>query len=237
MDYIRCIENLPNMNNWSNTSTYNNFANRGQVREWFLSMVDMENFTQVQLMWTRFKPLFRQEFAVQSNDKLIIEGLSNLAIKHGKTLRELINRITKMMVIIKESYKEYQDKVLQLHSDVNRGVATNTASTYLADHTTNPINVFKMNMFRVALPAEIRNIFSQQDQIEITLMRMYNIATMQQRESIKREENYDPETEEAEVATFQKKRQNWQGARPKTNVPRGNQGNPCDRSAPGDNSN
>jgi hypothetical protein len=47
---------------------------------------------------------------VQSNDKLIVDGVANLAMKPGATTRDLLNRITNTMFIIKVSCNSYQKK-------------------------------------------------------------------------------------------------------------------------------
>jgi hypothetical protein len=41
-------------------------------------MVKMEMETTAQLKWSDFKDQFKEEYAIQTNDKLIIKGLSNL---------------------------------------------------------------------------------------------------------------------------------------------------------------
>jgi hypothetical protein len=66
----------------------------GQAREWLFSFVKMENYKPEDLTWTRFKLLFRREFAVQSDDKLIIDRLSNLAKKLEKTTRKFLTSVT-----------------------------------------------------------------------------------------------------------------------------------------------
>jgi hypothetical protein len=41
-----------------------------------------------------FKDIFKQEYAVQTNERLILEGLSNLAMKPMEMTNELLTRIT-----------------------------------------------------------------------------------------------------------------------------------------------
>jgi len=53
-----------------------------------------------------------------------INELSNLGMKPGETTRDLINHITDTIVIIKECYAEYQNKVAELQNDLNEGVTT-----------------------------------------------------------------------------------------------------------------
>jgi hypothetical protein len=65
--------------------------------------MEMNNYNPEDLtrtIWT----LFWKEFAIQSNDKLIINFLANHAMNTSKTTWDLLNRLAKMMVIIKESY-------------------------------------------------------------------------------------------------------------------------------------
>jgi len=57
------------------------------------------------------KPRFQWQFAMQSDDKLIINGLSNLPMKPNESTGKLLARITNTMVIIKESYATYEKKV------------------------------------------------------------------------------------------------------------------------------
>jgi len=101
LDFIWCIDDLAKTNSWTDTVTYNNFPNafRGVARRWLYSMVDMLDYADDQLIWSTFKPMFQAEFMVQSNDKLIMEGLSNLTTNPNEDTRDLINRITDIMVI------------------------------------------------------------------------------------------------------------------------------------------
>jgi hypothetical protein len=81
--FIRRIDNLARTNNWSDTITYSNVANslRGFARDWLFATVEMLDWEGDQLTWTNLKPRFQYQFATQTDDSLIIEGLSNLAMK------------------------------------------------------------------------------------------------------------------------------------------------------------
>jgi hypothetical protein len=120
-------------------------------------MVDIETDATNQLKWSNFNDQLKEEYEIQMNDMLIIECLSRLAMKHGEMTRDLINHITltETMVIIKESYAEYQNKVLEPNSDLNGGVMMVTLRKYMADNTANMMNFFKMNLFWAALLAEL----------------------------------------------------------------------------------
>jgi hypothetical protein len=77
----------------------------------------------VELKWSHFKDIFKQEYAVQTNELLILEGLTNLAMKSVETTNELISRITDTMMIIKECYTDYREKVLTPQNDINSRIS------------------------------------------------------------------------------------------------------------------
>ncbi len=73
------------------------------------------------------------------------------------------------------------------------------------------MNFFKMNLFKVALTPELRSVVAQQEQETITIKRMYQVATMAQRElkgkgpalvNKVREEEIPAENETEDVAAF-----------------------------------
>ncbi len=68
-------------NDWNDTTTYANFSLclRGEADECLASKVRLLELTAAQRTWTRVRPLFKKEFAACSDDKLIIDGLANLA--------------------------------------------------------------------------------------------------------------------------------------------------------------
>ena len=73
-DFIRRLEDLAKTNRWTDAQTYHHFANslRNPAREWLSSIVDWNTDENVRLVWSDFKDLFKQEYAVQTNDKLIL---------------------------------------------------------------------------------------------------------------------------------------------------------------------
>jgi hypothetical protein len=127
----------------------------------------MLDYTPDQLTWTNVKPRFQIQFWVQTNDKLIIKGLSNLARKPTESTGDLLNRVTDTMVIIRESYEAFQNKIKAPLNDANGRYLSATATKF----------------FWAALLCEICNVVTQKDQTTITLDDMYRIATMVQRES------------------------------------------------------
>jgi hypothetical protein len=194
------------------------------------SIVNWNTDENVRLVWSDFKDLFKQEYAVQTNDKLILEGLSNLAMKSNETTNELLTHITRTTRVIRESFDEYDAKIPYPHNDINGGISNNAFRRFLRQYDAMWINFFKMNLFKAALTPELRSVVAQQEQETITIKRMYLVATTAQRElkgkgpalvNEVREEEIPAELETDDVAAF-----NRRGARPRNNQSGGqSQGN------------
>jgi len=172
------------------------------------SIVDWNTDENVRLVWSDFKDLFKQEYAVQTNNKLILEGLSNLAMKPNETTNELLTCITRTTRVIRESFDEYDAKIPYPHNDVNGGISNNAFQRFLRQYDAMWI---KMNLFKAALTPELRSVVAQQEQGTITIKRMYQVATTAQRElkgkgpalvNEVREEEIPAEIETDDVAAF-----------------------------------
>ncbi len=214
-------------NNWNDTTTYVNVANsfKGFARDWLFATADMLDWMEAQLTWTNLKPRFQKQFATQTDDKQIIDGLSNWAMGPNETTGELLARITNTMVIIKESYAAYDNKVPEpptnAHGLGQVGLLENTATQWKNDTVNNMLQFFKMQLFRASLPGDLRKAVAQHDQTTITLDDMYQVANDTQRESgfkaskpvsaiqdDSQSEDEDEEEVEDEVAAFQNKQNN-----------------------------
>jgi hypothetical protein len=136
---------LARTNHWTDTATYANVTNafKGFAREWLFATADMLDWTDAQLTWTNLKPRFQKQFATQTDDKQIIEGLSNLAMGPNETTGELLARITNLMVIIKEptiprAYVAYNNKAPEPPTDAQGlghvGLLENTAIRHGQQH-------------------------------------------------------------------------------------------------------
>jgi hypothetical protein len=201
-------------------------ALKGFARDWLFATADMLDWTAAQLTWTNLKPRFQKQFATQTDDEQIIDKLSNLAMGPNETTGELLARITNTMVIIKESYAAYENKIPEPATDAHGlgqvGLLEATATQWKNDTVNNMLQFFKMQLFRASLPADLRKAVAQHDQNAITLDDMYQVATDTQRESgpkvsrpvsavneDSQSEAEDDEEAEDEVAAFQNKLNNW----------------------------
>jgi hypothetical protein len=171
----------------------------------------MLDWTPAQLTWTNLKPRFQRQFATQTDEKMIMEGLSNLAMKPGESTGELLARITNTMVIIKESYASYENKpAAPANFDVNNGFTMPVCRQWRDDVLNNTQQFLKLQLFRAALTPELRKVVAQRDPNNMTLDDMYQITTDTQREAGPKIKQtiaaVQPEKEEEEIAAFQKRK-------------------------------
>ncbi len=140
----------------------------------------------------------------------------------SETTGELLARITNLMVIIKESYAAYNNKVQEPSTDAQGlghvGLLENMVTQWKNDTVNNMLQFFTMQLFRASSPGDLRKAMAQYDQTTITLDDMYQVATDTQRESglkaskpisaiqdDSQSEDEDDEDAEDEVAAFQNK--------------------------------
>jgi hypothetical protein len=170
-----------------------------------------------QYLWSDFKDLFKKEYAVQTNERLILEGLSILAIKQTEMMMSSSQESLTVRVI-KESFDDYGGVIPYPPNDCNGRISNHAFRTFMRRHNAMMINVFKMNLFKAALTPE-------QDPETTTIKKMYQVATTAQREgkgkatvavneSCGEEISADMEDYDNDVAAF-----NRRGVRPKTNQP------------------
>ncbi len=122
------------------------------------SIVNWNTDENVRLLWSDFKDLFKQEYAVQTNDKLILEGFLNSVMRPSETTNELLTRITRTTRVIRESFKEDDAKIPLPPNDINHGVSNRELRAYLRQYYAMWINFFKMNLFKGALMPELRAV-------------------------------------------------------------------------------
>jgi hypothetical protein len=106
------------------------------------------------------KPRFQKQYAVQSNDKLIIQGLANLTMNPSENTWDLLKWVTDKMVSIKESFASYRNKAMTLVTDNCNGYMTATTEQLNRDTVNNVMQFFKMQLFQVGLPSELRHVLA-----------------------------------------------------------------------------
>jgi hypothetical protein len=88
--FVKRIKKMATANNWSDKIAFQNFALTlwGLANTWLDSQVTLEDITTDRERWTIIWPFFKAEFPTESDDKLILDGLAHLAMKHTKNVQD-----------------------------------------------------------------------------------------------------------------------------------------------------
>jgi hypothetical protein len=133
--FMARIDECQVVNDWNDTTTYANFSLclRGEAVEWLACTIRLHEFTAAQRTWTRIRPFFKKEFATCSDDKLIIDGLANLAHRPGENPRKFMSRLEKLFNMLHENYASY-------HVKPDRPAPIQPQGTYTEDNLTSFAN-------------------------------------------------------------------------------------------------
>jgi hypothetical protein len=170
--FMARIDECQVANDWNNTTTYANFSLclRGKADEWLACTVRLHEFTAAQRTWTRIRPLFKKEFAAVSDNKLIVDGLANLAHKQGENPRKSMSRLEKLFNTLHENYASYRVKPDRPAPIQPQGPYTEDNLTSIANDSVRAYNKFLLTqVFRAATPESVRKLLSHKDQTRMTV--------------------------------------------------------------------
>jgi hypothetical protein len=170
--FMARIDECQVANDWNDTTTYANFSLclRGEADEWLAYTVRLHELTAAQRTWTRIRPLFKREFAAVSDDKLIMDGLANLAHSPGENPRKFMARLEKLFNTLHENYASYHVKPDRPPAIQPQGTYTEDNLTSFANDSVKAYNKFLLTqVFRAAAPESVRKLLSRKDQTPLTV--------------------------------------------------------------------
>jgi hypothetical protein len=216
--FIQRVDNMMAANNWSDHIAFRNFALvlRGSADIWLKSQEILEDITGDRRLWTIVRPLFKAEFAIESDDKRILDGLAHLAMKQSENIRDYFGCLSIVNTIIMEAYDSYT--VLPVEPVLTGNIQADTAAmrAHVRARDINLAKFFLLNHFRAGLPTELRRVLNLQNEDELRLNAAVKLATIEARS---REEakcqnkiyatEVMPENQEPQIEAV---RQNWRPA-------------------------
>jgi hypothetical protein len=168
------------------------------------------------------RPLFKKEFAAFSDDKLIVDGLANLAHRPGESPRNFMGQLEKLFNVLHENYASYRvkpDRPTQLPA----GNYNEDALTKFANNSVRAYNKFLLTqVFQAAAPENVRKLLSHKDQTRLTIKDAYQTFFTDHRMETDKKENrmnivnvvneddQDNSSQEQEVAAFRLQQQHPQ---------------------------
>jgi hypothetical protein len=104
-EFIKCVDHMAAAKARTDHMAFRNFALalRGSANTWLESPAMLEDITGDHHTWTIIWPLFKAEFATESDDKLITDGLAHLALKLVENVHDYFGRLNKTNTIIMDA--------------------------------------------------------------------------------------------------------------------------------------
>ncbi len=108
-EFVKRVDKMMSANNWSDKIVFDNFglALHGSANTWLDSQVTLKKITGDRECWTIIRPFFKEEFATESDDKLILDGLAHMAMHPTENIRDFFGRLNKVNNIILNANKGY----------------------------------------------------------------------------------------------------------------------------------
>jgi hypothetical protein len=191
-------------NGWTDEEAYSNFgmALHGSANLWLESMITLQEIEGDRACWSIIKPFFKAEFAIQTDDKLILDGLAHMAMKKSENIRDYFGRLNKTNNIIMEGKCQYTLLPPKPVVQANGFMDTAEVDAYYDIRDRAIGKFYLLNLFRAGLPTELKRVINLQSLNELDLYNAVKLATI---ESLSREESkassqvfaIDDETEDA----------------------------------------
>jgi hypothetical protein len=134
-----------------------------------------------QKTWTQICPLFKWEFSTTSDDKLIIDGLANLAHKPGENPRNFFSRLEKLFNVLHENYASYRIKVDRPAQLLAGNYSKDALTQYANDHAKAYNKFLFTQVFKAAALENVRKLLSHKAQTRLTIDDTYQTFFMEHR--------------------------------------------------------
>jgi hypothetical protein len=181
--FIQRVDNMMAANNWTDHIAFRNFALvlKGSADVWLKSQETLEDITGDRRAWTIVRPLIKAEFAIESDDKRILDGLAHLAMKQNENVRDYFGHLNMVNTIIMEAYDSYT--VLPVEPVLTGNIQNDTAAmwAHVRASSINLAKFFLLNHFRAGLPTELRRVLNLQNEDKLCLNTAVKLATIEAR--------------------------------------------------------
>jgi hypothetical protein len=217
-------------NGWTDEEAYSNFgmALRGSADIWLESMITLQKIQGARAHWSIIKPFFKAEFAIQTDDKLILDGLAHMAMKKTENVHDYFGRLNKTNNIIMEGKCQYTLLPPKPVVQANGFLDTAEFDAYYDIRDKAIGEFYLLDLFRAGLPTELKRVINLQSLNELDLYNAVKLATI---ESLSREEgkassqifSIEDETEDAvDAVTFRQQKPSNQASHGQNRNFRGN---------------
>jgi hypothetical protein len=180
-EFAKWIDWNVQANGWTDEEAYSNFgmALRGSADIWLKSMITLQKIEGARARWSIIKPYFKAEFAIQTDGKLILDGLTHMAMKKTENVRDYFGRLNKTNNIIMEGKCQYTLLPPKPTIKANGFLDTAEVDAYYDIREKAIGEFYLLNLFRAGLPTELKRVINLQSLNELDLYNAVKLATIQ----------------------------------------------------------
>jgi hypothetical protein len=123
--------------------------------------------------------MLKAEFSIESDDKLILDGLAFMAMKPSKSVRDYFGCLNKLTSIIMDAYKSYTINPAEPVPDNNNWVDLEECRAYKRECDENLGPFFLLNCFLAGLPTDLCRVINLPNMEELELNTVVRLATIE----------------------------------------------------------
>ncbi len=183
-EFIKRVDKMMSANNWTDKVAFDNFelALKGEANTWLDSQVLLKKIVGDRERWS-IRPFFKEEFATEFDDKLILDGLAHMAMRPIENVRSFFGRLNKVNTVILDAYQSY---MLTPHDPAVDGTGNHVITpadfqAYKKALVENVVEFYILKQFRAALLPDLRRVINLQPMHTLDLDMAVRLATIELR--------------------------------------------------------
>jgi hypothetical protein len=184
-EFVKRVDKMMSANNWTDKVAFDNFglALKGEANTWWDSQVLLKKIVGDRERWTIIRPFIKEEFATESDDKLILDGLAHMAMRPTENVRSFFGRLNKVNTVILDAYQSYMLTLPKPAIDAtgNHIITPADFQAYKKALVEKVVEFYILNQFRAALLPDLRRVINLQPMHTLDLDTAVRLATIELR--------------------------------------------------------
>jgi len=182
-EFVKRVDRMASANNWTDKVAFDNvgIALKGEANVWLDSQITLKHIEGDRERWSIIRPYFKEEFATESDDKLILDGLAHMQQKPTENVRTFFGRLNKVNRVIVDAYHGYTLTPANPPVDAAGNISNADFLAYKQALIQNVTEFYLLNQFRAALLPELRRVINLQPMETLDLDTAVRLATIELR--------------------------------------------------------
>jgi hypothetical protein len=149
-EFVKRVDKMASANNWTIKVAFDNvgLALKGEANIWLYSQFTLKHIEGDRERWSIIRPFFKEEFATECDDKLILDGLAHMAQRSTENVRIFFGHLNKVNTVIVDAYHSYTLTPANPPVDANGNISKANFLAYKQALIRNVTEFYLLNQFR-----------------------------------------------------------------------------------------